>query len=35
MRKINPSAGYDDLDQVQDDEVIKPLSRSEAQALRA
>ena len=35
MRKINPSAGYDDLDQAQDDEVIKPLSRSEAQALRA
>ena len=35
MRKIKPSAGYDDLDQVQDDEVIKPLSRSEAQAIRA
>ena len=34
MRKINPSAGYDDLDQARDDEVIKPLSRSEAQALR-
>lgn len=34
MRKINPSAGYDDLDQARDDELIKPLSRSEAQALR-
>lgn len=34
MRKINPSAGYDDLDQVTDDGVIKPLSRAEAQALR-
>ena len=34
MRKINHSAGYDDLDQDRDDEVIKPLSRSEAQALR-
>ena len=34
MRKINPSAGYDDLDQARGDEVIKPLSRSEAQALR-
>ena len=34
MRKINPSAGYDDLDQAQDDVVIKPLSRSEAQVLR-
>ena len=34
MRKINPSAGYDDLDQVPDDGVIKPLSRAEAQALR-
>jgi len=34
MRKINPSAGYDDLDQAQDDELIKPLSRSEVQALR-
>ncbi len=34
MRKINPSAGYDDLDQVQDDKLVKPLSRSEAQALR-
>lgn len=34
MRKINPSASYDDLDQAPDDEVIKPLSRSEAQALR-
>ena len=34
MRKINPSAGYDDLDREKDDDVIKPLSRSEAQALR-
>ena len=34
MRKINPSAGYDDSDQVTDDGVIKPLSRAEAQALR-
>lgn len=34
MRKINPSAGYDDSDQARDDEVIKPLSRTEAQALR-
>ncbi len=34
MRKINHSAGYDDLDQARDDEVVKPLSRSEAQALR-
>ena len=34
MRKITPSAGYDDLDQALDDETIKPLSRSEAQALR-
>jgi ATP synthase protein I len=34
MRKIISSAGYDDLDQQQDDEVIKPLTRSEAQMLR-
>ena len=34
MRKINPSAGYDDLDQARDDDLIKPLSRSEAQLLR-
>ncbi len=34
MLKTNPLAGYDDLDEVQDDEAIKPLSRSEAQALR-
>lgn len=34
MLKINRSAGYDDLDQAQDDEVIKSLSRAEAQALR-
>ena len=34
MRKINPSAGYDDVDQAKDDEVIKPLSRAEAHALR-
>ena len=34
MRKINPSAGYDDLDKARDDEVIKPLNRIEAQALR-
>ena len=38
MRKINPSAGhndsYDDVDQAQDDDVVKALSRSEAQAFR-
>ena len=34
MRKINPSAGYDDVDQAQDDAVIKVLSHSEVQALR-
>ena len=34
MRKINPSAGYDDVDRARDDDLIKPLSRSEAQALR-
>jgi ATP synthase protein I len=34
MHKINPSAGDDDLDQEQDDDVFKPLSRSEAEALR-
>ena len=34
MRKITPSAGYADLDQALNDEIIKPLSRSEAQALR-
>ena len=34
MRKITPVAGYDDLDQALDDEIIKPLSRSEAQVLR-
>ena len=34
MQKINPSAGYDDADQAPEDEVIKLLSRSEAQALR-
>ena len=37
MRKINPSAGYeryDDLDQDQRDEVFKSLSRAQAQALR-
>jgi ATP synthase protein I len=33
MQKVNPSAGYDG-DQALEDEVIKPLSRSEAQALR-
>ena len=33
MRKINQPAGYDNLDQAQDGDVIKPLSRSEAQAL--
>jgi len=38
MRKINHSvntAGYDNLDQARNDEVITPLSRSEAQTLRA
>ena len=34
MCKINPSPGYDDLDQALNKEVIKPLSRCEAQALR-
>ena len=31
---MNPFAGYDDLDQAQDDALVKPLSRSEAQAFR-
>jgi ATP synthase protein I len=38
MRKINHSvntAGYKDLDQALNDEIITPLSRSEAQALCA
>ena len=34
MRKINRSAGYDDLDQAQDGDVIKPLTRIQAEALR-
>ena len=34
MRKINPPAGYDDMDQAPDDDVIKALSRDEVQALR-
>ena len=37
MRKINHSpvaAAYDDIDQAQDGEVIKTLTRAEAQALR-
>ena len=34
MRKINPSTGYDDMDQAQDEVVIKALSHDEAQALR-
>ena len=33
MRKIRHSAGYDDLDQAEGGDVIKPLSRSEAQTL--
>lgn len=33
MQKNNSSAGDDDVDQERDDEVIKPLSRSEAEAL--
>ncbi len=34
MRKIKSPAGYDDVDQAQDDVVVKTLSREEAQALR-
>ena len=34
MRKISPSAGYDELDRARDGEVIPALSRREAQALR-
>ena len=37
MRKIKPPAGYDnvdDVDQAQDDDIVKALSRSEVQALR-
>ena len=34
MRKINLSAGYDDLDQAHDGDVIKPLTRIQAEALR-
>ena len=34
MRKINHSAGYNDLDQAQGGDAVKPLSRSEAQTLR-
>ena len=34
MRKINHSAGYDDLDQDQRDAGFKSLSRAQAQALR-
>ena len=34
MRKINPSAGYNDSSDEQVEEVIKPLSRAEALALR-
>ena len=34
MRKINPPAGYDDVDSARDDDTVKVLSRSEVQALR-
>ena len=35
MRKINPSAGYNDTDQAQEEDFVKPLTHIEAQALRA
>ena len=34
MRKINRSSGYDDLDQENGSEIVKPLSQIEAQAVR-
>ena len=34
MRKINHSAGYDDLEQAQDGDAITPLTRVQAEALR-
>ncbi len=34
MQRINPSAAYNDVDQAHEHDVILPLSRSEAQALR-
>ena len=34
MRKINLSASYDDLDQAHDGDVIEPLTRIQAEALR-